>query len=81
MLFANFVLIYVPGLLWLWIWLRVVSGTSTTFIALMSMAVVPYIAGDIIKAVAAATVARGITPKSAYNGEMDQGKWAKWRLP
>ena len=74
MLFANFVLIYVPGLLWLWIWLRISSGTSTTFIALMSMAVVPYIFGDIIKAVAAATVARGITPKSAYNEEIDQAK-------
>ena len=76
MLFANFILIYVPGLLWLWLWLKVVAGTSPTFIALMGMAVIPYIAGDIIKAVAAATIARGITPKSAYNGEVDKGKWA-----
>ncbi len=81
MLFANFVLIYVPGLLWLWLWLKVVAGTSPTFIALMGMAVIPYIAGDIIKAVAAATIARGITPKSAYNGEVDKGKWANWRRP
>ncbi len=81
MLFANFILIYVPGLLWLWLWLKVVSGTSTTFIALMGMAVIPYIAGDIIKAAAAAVIARGITPKSAYNGEVDQGKWANWRIP
>ncbi len=81
MLFANFVLIYVPGLLWLWLWLKVVAGTSPTFIALMGMAVIPYIAGDIIKAVAAATIARGITPKSAYNGEVDKGKWANWRIP
>jgi biotin transport system substrate-specific component len=81
MLFANFILIYVPGLLWLWLWLKVVAGTSPTFIALMGMAVIPYIAGDIIKAVAAATIARGITPKSAYNGEVDKGKWANWRIP
>ena len=81
MLFANFVLIYVPGLLWLWLWLKVAAGTSPTFIALMGMAVIPYIAGDIIKAVAAATIARGITPKSAYNGEVDKGKWANWRIP
>ena len=81
MLFANFVLICVPGLLWLWLWLKIVVGTSVTFIALMGMAVVPYIAGDIIKAVAAATIARGIIPKSAYNGEVDQGKWANWRIP
>ena len=81
MLFANFILIYVPGLLWLWLWLKVVAGTSSTFIALMGMAVIPYIAGDIIKAVAAATIARGITPKSAYNGEVDKGRWANWRIP
>ncbi len=81
MLFANFVLIYLPGLLWLWVWLRVVSGTSTTFVALMGMAVIPYIAGDIIKAAAAAVIARGVTPKQAYNGEVDQGKWASWRIP
>jgi len=58
-----------------------VAGTSPTFIALMGMAVILYIAGDIIKAVAAATITRGITPKSAYNGEVDRGKWANWRLP
>jgi len=81
MLFANFILIYVPGLLWLWLWLKVVAGTSPTFIVLMGMAVIPYIAGDITKAVAAAAIARGVTPKSAYNGEVDKGKWANWRIP
>lgn len=81
MLFANFVLIYVPGLLWLWVWLKVVAGTSPTFVDLMGMAVIPYIAGDIVKAAAAAIIARGITPKSAYNGEVDRGKWASWRIP
>ncbi len=81
MLFANFILIYVPGLLWLWLWLKVVVGTSPTFIALMGMAVTPFIAGDIVKAVAAAIIARGVTPKQAYNGEVDKGKWANWRIP
>ena len=81
MLFANFILIYVPGLFWLWLWLKIVVGTSVTFIALMGMAVTPFIAGDIIKAVAAAAIARGVTPKSAYNGEVDKGKWANWRIP
>jgi len=32
-------------------------------------------------AVAGAAIARGITPKQAYNGETDAGKWANWRLP
>jgi len=74
MLFANFVLIYIPGLVWLGLWLRMVSGDAATFIALLSMGVLPFIVGDVIKAVAAATIARGITPKLAYNGEVDRDK-------
>ena len=81
MLFANFVLIYVPGLLWLGLWFKAVAGTPATFIALLGMGAFPFIVGDVIKAVAAATIARGITPKLAYNGEVDKGKWANWRLP
>ena len=81
MLFANFILIYIPGLLWLYFWLNLVVGQAVTFTALMGMAVIPFIAGDILKAAAAAAIARGITPKAAYNGEVDKGKWASWRLP
>ena len=81
MLFANFVLIYVPGLIWLKLWLGVVAGNSVTFIALLGMGAIPFIAGDITKAVLAAAIARGVTPKTAYNGEVDKGKWESWRLP
>jgi biotin transporter BioY len=45
------------------------------------MGATPFIVGDVIKAAAAAAIARGVTPKQAYNGEVDKGKWAKWRLP
>ncbi len=72
MLFANFILIYVPGLIWLWLWLGAVKGSSATFITLLGMGAVPFIAGDITKAVIAAAIARGITPKLAYNGEVDK---------
>ncbi len=81
MLFANFVLIYVPGLIWLGLWLNMVAGTPVTFTALLGMGAIPFIAGDITKAVAAAAIARGVTPKTAYNGELDKDKWASWRLP
>ena len=80
MLVANFVLIYIPGLLWLGLWLRA-AGTSATFVALLGMGLVPFIAGDITKAAAAAAIARGVTPKQAYNGEVDKDKWAGWRIP
>ncbi|MFH1003691.1 MAG: biotin transporter BioY [Chloroflexota bacterium] len=81
MLLANFVLIYLPGLVWLGLWLDVVKGTPATLVTLLGMGALPFIPGDITKAVLAAAVARGITPKTAYNGEQDQAKWARWRLP
>ena len=82
MLFANFILIYVPGLIWLGQWLKMVPGTpADSFPALLGMGLVPFIAGDITKVVLAAAIARGVTPKRTYNGEVDRGKWANWRIP
>ena len=81
MLFANFVLIYVPGLLQLGLWLNLVKGEPTAFATLLGMGAVPFIAGDVTKAVVAAAIARGVTPKLAYNGEVDKEKWASWRIP
>ena len=81
MLFANFILIYVPGLVQLYVWLSLVKGQAITLAQLLMMGAIPFIVGDIVKAVAAAAIARGITPKTAYNGEVDKGKWASWRLP
>jgi len=75
MLFANFVLIYVPGLLQLGLWVRSVTGEPVTFTTLLGMGAIPFIPGDITKAVMAAAIARGIAPKLAYNGEVDKGKW------
>ena len=81
MLFANFILIYLPGLLQLGLWVNLVRGEPASFTSLLMMGAIPFIAGDIIKAVLAAAIARGVTPKSAYNGEVDKDKWAHWRLP
>jgi biotin transport system substrate-specific component len=81
MLLANFALIYIPGLIWLGLWLNLVSGTPTTIAAVIGIGALPFIVGDILKAVLAAATARVITPKSAYNGEQDQDKWEMWRLP
>ena len=81
MLFANFVLIYVPGLLQLGFWFNLVKGEPATIASLLTMGAIPFIAGDITKAVLAAAIARGVTPKLAYNGEVDKDKWAQWRIP
>ncbi len=74
MLFANFVLIYVPGIIWLGLWLNFMKGSPATFAGLLTMGVIPFIAGDITKAVLAAAIAKGVTPKRAYNGEADKDK-------
>jgi len=81
MLFANFILIYVPGLIWLGLWFGMVKGSPAAFASLLAMGAIPFIAGDVTKAVLAAAIARGATPKLAYNGEVDKDKWANWRLP
>jgi biotin transport system substrate-specific component len=81
MLFANFILIHIPGLIQLYFWLSLVSGEAVTLSQLLMMGTIPFIAGDVTKAIAAAVITRGITPKQAYNGEVDKDKWASWRLP
>jgi biotin transport system substrate-specific component len=81
MLFANFVLIYGPGLLQFNLWLTNVKGTPVDFGQLLKMGAIPFIAGDITKAVVAALIVRGLTPKKAYAKETDRDKWAGWRLP
>ncbi len=75
MLFASLILIYVPGLIWLGLWLKLVTGTSVTIVTVLGMGAIPFIAGDITKAVLAAAIAGGVTPKLAYNSEADKDKW------
>jgi biotin transport system substrate-specific component len=73
MLFANFILIYVPGVVQLGLWLNLVRGDSVTFTGLLGMGVIPFIAGDITKAVIAATIARGVLPKQDYKRGENRG--------
>lgn len=74
MLFANFVLIYIPGLLQLNLWLNLVNGSATSFAQTLTMGLLPFIAGDVVKVVAAALAARGLLPKVADNTDMDRTK-------
>ncbi len=92
MLFANFVLIHGPGLLWLsnfpyeeWLGASSILGLGPyegrNLLALLMVGTIPFIVGDVFKAAAASAIARGATPKQAYNGEVDKEKWANWRIP
>ncbi|MFC1875631.1 biotin transporter BioY [Chloroflexota bacterium] len=66
MLFASLVIIYLPGLIWLGVWLNLVSGTPEAVSAVIAMGAVPFIVGDILKSVLAAVTARAITPGEDY---------------
>jgi len=72
MLFANFVLIHGPGLIVLYNWLHVIKGLNPSFFTLLGLGTLPFIAGDVIKAMLAAAIAKAITPKKSYNGEVDK---------
>lgn len=62
MLLASLVLIYVPGVLWLGYWLRTATGAWPGLPALLGMGVLPFLAGDITKAVLAAGISRLVLP-------------------
>ena len=66
MALAGAFLIYVPGVIWLALWLGM-AGKSYTFASIIAMGVAPFVAGDVIKTTAAAFIARIITPRQDYN--------------
>jgi len=70
MFFANFVLIYLPGLIVLYFWWTTFIG-SISLVELLTIGVIPFLAGDILKVFAAASIATSITPKTAYGKEVD----------
>ena len=78
MLFANFVLIHGPGLLQLSLWMSAAGKAYGSLYALLMAGTIPFIPGDITKAVAAALITKGISPKEAYDGEIDVGR--RWRI-
>jgi biotin transport system substrate-specific component len=77
MLFANFILIYIPGLTQLYFFM----GTTIGLIDLLMIGMIPFIVGDLIKVVTAAAITKGISPKRAFNGEVDVEKLKNWHIP
>lgn len=62
MWFASFVLIQVPGLMGLALWLSLVKGQSATFTEVVSMGMLPFVIGDVMKILLAASLARALVP-------------------
>jgi biotin transport system substrate-specific component len=78
LLFANFILIYVPGLIQLSAWIYVVKGSTPGIWTLLAMGLIPFLVGDIIKIGGAAAFTKAVTPKKPFlEGEqrVDKGNW------
>lgn len=60
---ANFALIYIPGLAGLALWSYLTQGTSLGIVDLLMMGLIPFIAGDIVKILGAASVSKVFLPK------------------
>lgn len=60
---ANFALIYIPGLLGLALWMSLTQGTTVGVVELLMMGLIPFIAGDIVKILGAASVSKVFLPK------------------
>ena len=59
---ANFALIYIPGLAGLALWMSL-QGATFTVVDILMMGLVPFIFGDIVKILAAASVSKVFLPK------------------
>lgn len=66
MLTASF-LIYIPGVLWLNLYLNLAKQQSATLLTSIQIGILPFISGDIIKAAAATGIARILLPKNTSN--------------
>ena len=63
---VNFAFIYIPGLLGLGLWMYMVNGTFPTFLTLITMGLLPFIIGDMVKIGGVAALTKAITPKKDY---------------
>ncbi len=61
---ANFALIYIPGLAGLALWFSLTQGTAIGIVDLLMMGLVPFILGDIVKILGAASVSKVFLPKN-----------------
>lgn len=65
MFFADFVLIFGPGLLQLHLWSSLVGQGAVSFYQLLTMGLFPFVVGEVIKVIAAAGSAWVLAPKQS----------------
>ncbi|RNC28621.1 MAG: Biotin transporter BioY [Candidatus Dichloromethanomonas elyunquensis] len=65
-LFAQLVLVYIPGLIHLALWLNLVNGQSVTLWGILWMGYLPFVLGDILKSLVGAAIVKIIIPMEKY---------------
>ena len=55
---ANFAIIYIPGLIGLSLWFSLTQGTTLGIVDLLMMGLIPFVFGDILKILGAASVSK-----------------------
>lgn len=60
---TNFAIIYIPGLIGLFLWTYITQGVMLGTSELLIMGLVPFIIGDIVKIIGAASVSKVFLPK------------------
>lgn len=63
---THLVVIYIPGLTYLYLWHILVKGQTVTLMNLLWMGAIPFIIGDLIKSAIGALLVTTITPKEDY---------------
>jgi biotin transport system substrate-specific component len=66
MTIASLIIIYVPGLIILGLYLYFIQGATFTISHLLMIGAVPFIVGDMIKILAAASITKTIMPKGDF---------------
>jgi biotin transport system substrate-specific component len=80
MLFANFFLIYIPGLIGLGAWIYLVNGSAPGIWTLLAMGLLPFIVGDVIKIGGAAALGKAVTPKEQFTPGENRLENGNWRM-
>ena len=80
LIFASLFLIYIPGLIQLSAWLYLVNGSLPGIWSLLSMGLLPFIIGDILKIGGAAALTKALIPKESFNGENSIDNEDKWKM-
>jgi len=66
LMFANFFIIYIPGLIGLSAWIYMAKGSAPGIWTLLAMGLLPFILGDIVKIGGAAALAKAVMPKKSF---------------